>query len=241
MATDKTTANSVARQHAFDIIAFVAKPFSVIPAALHLASENERLRFENTQLRLASIAAEEAMRENVRLQRLLDFREKSGFRLKAAQVIARQPVPGVNSILIDIGREDNLTTDMAVITDHGLVGKTVQVGDHSAVVQVLIDRNLGAAVLLTKCRANGVTYWEGGYHLLLENIPSTAAVRLGEQVITSGMDGIFPAGIAVGEVTQVDKNEPSLFLQVEIQPAVNFTRLEEVFVVLDSPEIIPSP
>lgn len=235
MATDNTAANRVARQHAFDVIAFVAKPFGVIPAALHLASENERLRYDNAQLRLAAIAAEEAISENERLRGMLEFSEKSGFDLVAAEVLARQPMPGVNSILIDKGSHDGIRDEMAVITDHGLVGKIVQVGDQSSVVQVLVDRNLGAAVILSKSRANGVTYWEGGYKLFLENIPSTAKVRLGEKVITSGMDGIFPAGIAVGEVTQVEKIENSLFLHVEIEPAVDFTRLEEVFLVLDSP------
>ena len=231
MSSGGSRGSELVKERTAAILAVLAQPFGIVPAIVHLSRENARLRAENASLMIKFTDAEEAFRENKRLRELLDFRERSNLKLEAAEVIATNPMPGVHSILIDIGANKNAAKHMAVINDKGLIGKLVQVSEKTSIVQLLLDRNLGAAVRLANCRADGITAWAGGERLLLENIPVSENVQLGEKVITSGLDGVFPAGIPVGEVVRTDRNPESLFLRVEVAPVVDFSVLEEVFIV----------
>jgi rod shape-determining protein MreC len=240
-ATSSTRGNRLARERAATLLSLLARPFGIVPAVINLAGENARLRAENSRLRIKITDAEEAFKENRRLRRLLQFKQASTLNLKAAEVIATNPMQDVHSLLIDIGEEDGARQDQAVINDLGLVGKLVRVGKRTSVVQLLLDRNLGAAVRFMDCRVNGITNWAGGNVLFIENVPSSAPVHIGERVITSGLDGIFPENIPVGAVTGTKKVEHSLFLQVEVEPDVDFSLLEEVFVVLNRSSQPTSP
>ena len=232
MATSNRSGTERARSRVSAILAALASPFGIIPAIIHLGADNARLRAENAEYLIKSSEAQEAIRENERLRQLLGFKNRSTLKLIAAEVIATDPMPGVHSLLIDIGTEQGAEKHQAVISDKGLVGKLVQVSERNAIVQVLLDRNLGVAVRVTNCRANGFTRWVGLNRLLLENIPASAPVRTGEEVICSGLDGIFPEGIPVGIVDFWERQEGNLFLYVEVEPYVNFSKLEEVFLVL---------
>ncbi|MCX6639604.1 MAG: rod shape-determining protein MreC [bacterium] len=241
MAVGGNQTTESARSRTAEILAILANPFGSLSGYLHLRGENERLRAANSQLMLKASRADEAFKENERLRRLLDFEEQSDLRLIAAGVIARDPLPGVRSLLINVGRILGVEKHMAVINDRGLVGKVVRVGPRTSVVQLLMDRNLGAAVRLENSRADGITTWEGSTFLLIEGIPVSANVKLGEQVLTSGLDGIFPEGIPVGEVLRIDRLPQSLFLRIELKPAVDFAGLEEILIVRqkNTPIVIP--
>lgn len=232
MATSNRGDIEIARGRVSAILAALASPFGIIPAIIHLSADNARLRSENAVYLLKSSEAREAIQENDRLRHLLEFKNQSALNLKAAEVIATDPMPGVHSLLIDAGTVQGAEKHQAVISDRGLVGKLVQVSEQNSIVQVLLDRNLGAAIRLTNCRANGFTKWAGLNRLVLENIPASAPVRTGEEVVCSGLDGIFPEGIPVGIVDFWERRKGSLFLHVEVVPYVNFSKLEEVFLVL---------
>lgn len=241
MATSGNPTTDVVSARASGILAALARPFGIFPEIIRLKSENNRLRRENTSLMLLSSKADEAVAENQRLRELLDFRERSELELRSAEVIASNPMPGVHSILLNIGERQGAAKHMAVINDQGLVGKVVRVGSGTAVAQILLDRNLGAAVRLANCREDGITVWHGDNDLLIEGIPSSAQVRLEEPVITSGLDGIFPEGIPVGHVISTERKEGGLFLEIKVKPVVAFSRLEEVFVVLNMPSPYSTP
>ncbi len=241
MATSDSDESETVRARASDIIGVLATPFGVIPAIIHLSSENATLRSENAQLKIESTRAKEALMENARFRKMLIFRLESPLELRAAEVLAKDPLPGVRSILIDIGAEQGLAKHMAVINDRGLIGKVFYTSNSNSTVQSLLDRNLGAAVRLANCRANGITRWAGGNLLIVDGIPASTTVRLDEEVITSGLDGIFPAGIMVGKVSSTRKIPESLFLQVLVEPSVNFSRVEEVFAVISKPDSILQP
>lgn len=232
MATSGNPVTNQVSARASEIISFLAQPLGIIPEILRLKSENTRLREANTLLMLQKNFAEEAIRENQRLRSLLGFRNQSQLEIIASEIIASNPMPGVHSILINVGIDKGVKKHMAVINDQGLVGKLAQVSQNTAIVQALLDRNLGAAVRLANCRVDGITSWGGGNHLFIEGIPSSAPVRLGEPVLTSGLDGVFPEGIPVGKVISTEQTKESLFLKVEVTPVVDFSRLEEVFVVI---------
>ncbi|TKJ41249.1 rod shape-determining protein MreC [candidate division LCP-89 bacterium B3_LCP] len=235
MTTGSGDITGIASARAADIIATLTRPFGIFPEMIRLKSENTRLRRENVELMLRANHADEAINENQRLRELLDFKKKSNLNLRSADILARDPLPGVNSILLDIGKRQGAEIHQPVICSQGLVGKLVQVGAKTSVVQLILDRNLGAAVRLSDCRVDGITKWAGHNRLIIEGIPASAPVHLNEEVISSGLDGIFPEGIPVGEVISTNKIEESLFLQVEIQPAVVFSKVEEVFLVTNNP------
>ncbi len=237
MATSNTQGTESARNRTMDLVEAFARPFNIIPNILHLQAQNTRLRAENTRLKLETLQQQEALRENQRLRRLLDFKEKTLLHLHSAEVVGKNPLPGVRSLLINAGSNSGVRKHDAVVNDQGLVGKVVRVSANNAVVQLLTDRNLGAAVRLSSCRADGVTFSAGGQRLMLEGIPSSVPVRLGEVAISSGLDGVFPEGIPVGLVIRTERKPENLFLEVEIEPAVDFNAVEEVFVVQAETEL----
>ncbi len=233
MATSGSRGTEIARSRTGDLLELLARPFTIIPQMLNLKSENSRLRAENVQLKTRLSLTSEAARENERLRSLLNLKENSQLGLIPAEVTAKNPLPGVNSLLIDRGASAGLKKHMAVINDRGLVGKVIRVNRHSSVVQLLADRNLGAAVRLSFSRTDGITSWVGEERMLVEGIAGSSPVRLGEEVITSGLDGVFPPGIRAGQVIRTERSIENLFLQIEMAPAVDFSAVEEVFVVQD--------
>jgi rod shape-determining protein MreC len=234
MATSENRGTEVARVQFTEILVAFSRPFTVIPAIMNLHAENARLRAENTQLRIDSQKEKEARLENDRLRRLLEFKASTSLILRPAEVVGKNPMPGVHSLLINAGSSLGIAKHMAVINDRGLLGQVVRVSSHTAVVQLLTDRNTGAAVRLSDCRADGVTSWAGDDRLMIDGIASQTPVHVGEEIITSGLDGIFPAGLPVGQVVRTEKSRETFFLQVEMKPAVDFSAVEEVFVVWDS-------
>ncbi|RJP80318.1 MAG: rod shape-determining protein MreC [Candidatus Zixiibacteriota bacterium] len=234
MGTSDTQGTELARLRTTEILEVFARPFSLIPTVMNLQAENTRLRKDNTALRIQISQAREAVQENERLRRLLDYKDSTGLFLQAGEIIGRNPLPGVHSLLINVGSAAGIAKHMAVVNDRGLVGQVVRVNAGSAVVQILMDRNMGSAVRLSGCRADGITVWGGGQRLMIDGIPNSVPVRLGEEVITSGLDGVFPEGIPVGMVVRTERSSEKLFQLIEVEPAVDFTAIEEIFIVWDT-------
>jgi len=124
-----------------------------------------------------------------------------------------------------------LQPDMAVIAPGGVVGRVVIPTLRSSKVQLLVDRNAAVGALIERSRAQGVAMGSGDQRLKLEYVSETADVVVGDQVVTSGIDGIFPKGFTIGSVDVVEKSGPS-YKRITIKPAVDFSSLEEVLVVL---------
>jgi rod shape-determining protein MreC len=120
---------------------------------------------------------------------------------------------------------------MAVIHPQGVVGQVVSVTSHSAKVILVSDHASGVDVLMATSRARGVVEGAGEQVCELKFVTKDVSVRVGEQVITSGMDGVYPKGLVVGQVAQIGNSSAGLFQPVEIKPAVEFARLEEVLLV----------
>jgi rod shape-determining protein MreC len=125
---------------------------------------------------------------------------------------------------------------MPIVTDAGLVGKIVATSSKYSIGQLMLHKDFRASVQVERERVDGILFWTGGEHLLLKNIPRTAEVKPGDVIITSDISTIFPAGIRVGLVAKADITQGALFYSVEVSPAADFGRLEEVFVVLHTPD-----
>ena len=199
---------------------------------LGLRAQNDSLRAQLARARLDGAALGEQARELARLQRMLGFRETSGFELLAARVIAREasrPGPGYK---IDRGARDGVREELAVLTPDGLVGKVVAVEPRSAWVRPLLARACRVSVRLERTRVDGILDWspERGLHLTF--VPLRAEAAVGDLVVTSGLGGVFPRGVRVAEVTRVEPAPSDGSLRLLVRPVVDFSGLEEVFVVL---------
>jgi len=164
-------------------------------------------------------------------QELLELRNRVSLATAAAEVIGAAASPDFRTLTIDKGRRDGLRPDMAVISPAGVVGRLVVPSARSAKVQLLVDRNAAAGVLVERTRAQGVVVGAGDDRLLMQYVSEAADVAVGDVVVTSGIDTIYPKGLVVGRVEVVEKNGPA-FKRIVIKPAVDFSRIEEVLVVL---------
>jgi rod shape-determining protein MreC len=196
-----------------------------------LRSENERLTRElaDAQIRLQQ---ERALAERSRgLQALLDLRTSLAVETVAAEVIAAAATPEFRTVTIGKGTTDGLRPDMAVLAPAGVVGRVIVPGARAAKVQLLIDRNAAAGALVERSRAQGVVVGNGSDRLSLEYAAGSADIAAGDTVVTSGIDGIYPKGFVIGRVEKVERSGGS-YGTIVVRPAVDFSRLEEVLVVV---------
>jgi rod shape-determining protein MreC len=201
-------------------------------------AQNRRLRRLNTELALENQLLREAQLENVRLRQLLSFRERERLgTILLAEVIAREPDRQMNSILIGAGRDRDLRRNMPVVTSRGLVGKVVEVFPRTSLVQLLMDRNCPVSAMIQRTRISGLLSYRRGTTFRLENVPWRMDVRRGDQVISSGLGGLFPKGLSLGEVIKVSGRERSLLKEITVEPSVDFNSLEEVFVIVRQEEL----
>ena len=165
------------------------------------------------------------------LDRLLGLRERLTLNTVAAEVIALGATPDFRTMTIDKGSQQGLKSDMAIIAPAGVVGRVVVPSLRAAKVQLLIDRNAAAGALIERSRAQGVVVGAGDELLRLEYVSEIADVAVGDVVVTSGIDGIFPKGFVIGRVETVERSGRT-YRRVTVSPAVDFSSLEEVLVVL---------
>lgn len=191
----------------------------------------EQLRLMNTRL----IAEQEALTANERLKKLLELKESIKAPTVAASIIGEDGAPWFKTLVVDRGASDGFTEGMPVLAAEGVVGQVIKVSSRSSRVLLLTDHASAIAAVVQRSRARGVVRGAGGGRLTLEFSMKEDDVKVGDQVLTSGIGGIFPKGVPVGEVTMVKKGEYGIFQIVEIRPAVMISRLEEVLVLARKP------
>jgi rod shape-determining protein MreC len=205
-------------------------------ALQEIRRENIELRDELSKLRVG-FQQERALAEQTRtLQQLLDLRSATRLTTIAAEVIAGGASPEFRTITIDKGTGDGLATDMAVISPAGVVGRIVLPTPRAAKVQLLIDRDAAAGAMIERSRAQGVLVGTGTDRMRLEHVPGTAEVKIGDSVVTSGIEGIYPKGFAIGQIESFERRAGE-FTAVMIRPAVEFSNLEAVLVIATAPQI----
>jgi rod shape-determining protein MreC len=194
-------------------------------------AENQTLR---QQLDAAQLQLQEqrALAERSRgLLATLGLRDRSHLQTIAAEVIGAGASPDFKSVTIDKGTADGVRPDMAVMAPGGVVGRVVVPSGRAAKVQLLIDRSAAAGVLIERSRSQGVAVGAGDGLLRMEYVSEVADVSVGDTVVTSGIDGIYPKGFVVGKVEAVEKSGNS-YKEILVRPAVDFSSVEEVLVVL---------
>lgn len=204
-------------------------------ALVDLQADNDTLRAEVNTLRAEMAKREEQRIENERLRLLLGVRDQmAGTKLVYANVVASSPSPLYRSLRIDRGESDGITMGAAVLSARGVVGRVAALAAGYADVMLLVDSNSSTDVFVQRTRARARVRGAGGdrdARLTVEYLARTAQVEPGDIVITSGAGTIFPKGFVVGTVIGVERGAFGLYQHAEVEPSVDFARVEDVMVV----------
>ncbi|MGI6319294.1 MAG: rod shape-determining protein MreC [Firmicutes bacterium] len=201
-------------------------------------AENEMLREKIAERDNLSYKLLELQKENHRLREMLGFESSVEYSLLPAEVIARDPSYWFETITINKGYDDGVKKDMAVVTSQGLVGSIYYASKNSSQVLMLTDSRRAVSALVQRSREPGSIgivegYPEKSEFLRMVNLPPDANIQKGDVIISSGLGDVFPRGLVIGHVTEVEKDQYGLLQQALVEPAVNFNRLEEVFIVIE--------
>lgn len=196
-----------------------------------LTDENKRLRETNARLSRKVFEYREAYLENIRLRKMLAFKEKLPYTAIAAGITRRDMTGIMKTLMIDRGENDGLRKGQPVIVEAGLVGRVIETTWHTSRVLVVTDENSNVDALIQRTRANGILQGTGTGRCNLKYIVKTDPVQKGDIVLTSGLGGVFPKELMVGVVRRVENNKTSMFQNIDIVPFADFQKMEEVLII----------
>lgn len=218
------------RAIAVSTIGVIQSGFSLIPNVFELEKENKKLRETNINLANEVSQLRESKLENIRLNKLLDFKLRNNYSMMTAKIIGKSLIQTRNNITLNVGESDSIKVGMPVITDRGLAGKVVAVSDHYSIAQILYNKDLKVSAKDQRSRVDGIIGWDGENKVLMRNVSKSGDVLVGDVIMTSEYSSSFPPGIPIGFVTAVGTVD-NLFKKIDIECFVNFETLEEVFVL----------
>jgi len=194
---------------------------------------------ENKQIKKALADAEAKLNQyeeltlaNQRLRRLLDFKKATPREVIAAEVISRDPSPWFKTVVINKGKNNGVEKGYPVVMSEGIVGQIIEISNSYAKVLLLIDRNSAVDGVVQRSRARGVVKGAAETQCMFEYLLRKHDVHVGDMIVTSGLDGVYPKGLSIGKVVTVDRPHAGIFQQVSVAPFVDFEKLEEVVVML---------
>lgn len=200
-------------------------------ALVSAAEENRRLHSELQKAQAMNFRHHETLQANARLRELLSLGQDVQRPVIAAQVVGKDPSPWFQTVLVDKGRQDGVAKGQPVINPQGVVGMVVEVTGHYAKVMLITDPNSAVDAIVQKNRARGIIKGGTAGYCVLNYVLRKHDVAMGDAVISSGMDRVFPKGTPIGRVASIVKREAGIFQNVTVTPFVDFERLEEVLIV----------
>jgi len=203
--------------------------------------DNQRMHERVATLESELLRLGELERENARLAELLSFRARFEGTVYGARVIAREPGPLAMTLTIDRGERDHVHRGMAVLAPQGVVGQIAEASHTAARVVLLTDHNSGIDAIVQRSRARGIVQGGTDGSCYMNYLNRDADVVVGDRVLTSGLDGIFPKGVMIGEVVDVSRRHRGLLQAAVVRPSVALDRLEEVLVVDATAQVADPP
>jgi rod shape-determining protein MreC len=196
--------------------------------------ENLFLKRRINHLKRENTRYQELLLANQRLRDLLNFQENTDEPVLAARVIGWDSSGLFKSIIIDKGEDDGLKVNMPVVNSEGVVGRVVSVSPNYAQVLLITDQNSAVDGLVQRSRGRGMLKGNGSSECYFDYVIKTYDINTGDTIVTSGLGRIFPKGLYLGVVKEINDSPNKLFKDVRVSPAVNFSKLEEVLIVLRS-------
>ncbi len=211
---------------------FVGSVWNEYVSLREIRNENESLKEKIQAMNLESNRVLSSLRQAGQWQALLELRGQLSFQTKTARIIGRSPSFLSFTLMVDRGSEDGVRKDDPVINAEGVVGRVISVFPRTAEVHVILDSDAAAGSLLSRTHLQGVISGTGTSFLKLNYVLNQEDVQVGDKVVTSGLDNVFPKDLTVGRVVRVRQGE-SVFKEIDVLPVVDFTRLETVLVVVN--------
>jgi rod shape-determining protein MreC len=209
------------------------------------AKENERLKEELSQTQLELRNAQQATAENERLKSLLGLKEQTGYERIAARVIARDSSSWFNTITINRGSSSGIALNMPVVTGGGIVGRVIALSPWTAQVMMITDEKAAAGAIVGQVGGSGALGSVRGLGnkglIEMRYVSDLQPVEVGNYILTTGQDGIYPPGLTVGEVVEVKAATATQSHEILIRPGAKLDQLEEVAVLLYHPPARPAP
>ena len=197
---------------------------------VNVAIENEKLK-KSLSLAVEKInQCSEVENSNERLRSFLYFQKSSKTRVLAAEVIAKDPSSWFKTIVIDKGKADGVEKGFPVVVPEGQI---IEASNNYSKVLLIIDRNSAVDALVQRTRARGIIKGESTSECILEYALRKHDINVGDTIISSGLDGVYPKGLRLGEVSEITKRSSGIFQEVIVSPYVDFEKLEEVLIVLN--------
>lgn len=168
---------------------------------------------------------------NQRLRKFLNFQKTRTIQTVSAEVVGRDPSPWFKSVIIDKGKADGIQKGCPVVVPEGIAGQVVSASAHYAKVLLIIDRNSAVDALVQRSRARGIIRGMASESCSFYYVLRQDDIRVGDEVISSGIDGVYPKGLRIGYVSGVIRRNSGMFQEVDVTPHVDFEKLEEVLVI----------
>ncbi len=200
---------------------------------ISVEQENDQLRELLADANIEKSRYTESKLTCERLQKLLETKETLPHRLVPAEIVGRDPSGWFKAIIINRGSSDGVAKGMPVIAPEGIVGQVVTASFSYSKVMLMTDRSSAIDCLVQRNRTRGIVEGETDEYCRFKYVLRKAEVAVGDTVVSSGLDRLFPKGLRVGFVRQISKSQPGIFQGVEVQPFVDFARLEEVLLVFE--------
>ena len=195
------------------------------------SQENQRLKTALGQSLQQLNRCSETERANDRLRHLLGFEKEIARPMIAAQVVGKDPSPWSKTVIVDKGTEARVRQGAPVVIPEGIVGVVVEASARYAKVLLLIDPNSAVDALVQETRARGIVKGGGADLCVFDYVLRKHAINVGDTVVSSGLDGVFPKGLRVGRISEIVRLNAGIFQKVSVTPYVDFEILEEVFII----------
>lgn len=214
---------------------FIAASWETCTATRRLGSENEALRLRISELERDVNSSRDLQARCTELEKLVKLEHQYNYDVIAARIVIKDDLSWSKTIVIDRGRRDGIVPNMAVVSGAGLVGKITEAGYAYSRVLLVVDRRFRVGARLRVSRNTGIVQGEGANQLVLNYLPRDAEAVPGDEVITSGLGGLFPSGYLIGKITKTVFEEYGFYQYATVAPAVNLNTLEYVAVVKRMP------
>jgi len=220
------------RSYTVGFLGIFQDALSVIPNVFELKRENEILRQLNVNLSDEVNRLREARLENIRLRSMLGLKERGDIKLVTADIVGKSLHLLRNTVTLNAGENGGVRSDMPIISEKGLVGKLIATSARYSIGQLMLNKDFRASAKIQRSRIDGIIAWDSGEVLKLKNVSKTQDVREGDIVTTSEYSNLFPADIKIGFVSRISEKSGSLFKDIDVIPSVDFSSLEQVFIVI---------
>ena len=206
---------------------------------VQVSQENDRLKKQLNRAEEMKNAWVEARLANDRLRRLMGMGQAFAQQVVYAEVIGRDPTAWFKTIIIDKGAKDNVAVGMPVVVPEGIVGQIVDVSGHYAKVLLIVDQNSAVDALVQRTRARGLLKGEFADQCRLEYVLRKEDVRMGDVIVTSGLDDVFPKGLRIGEIKDISGAPTEMFYTITVAPFVDFEKLEDLLILPAPEKMVP--